>query len=110
MDPIPPGPENMWRGSHFSQVFIYSFMMATPIFSYLIDRFNRKVILSCGIFFWSAVTFSSSFIPQQGFQLLCLNSSIFPVQRDKMVFRHFHKPALQLGPSPCWPNWRDLQP
>lgn len=40
-------------------------MVAAPIFGYLGDRFNRKVILSCGIFFWSAVTFSSSFIPQQ---------------------------------------------
>lgn len=46
-------------------VFICSFMVAAPIFGYLGDRFNRKVILSCGIFFWSAVTFSSSFIPQQ---------------------------------------------
>ena len=40
-------------------------MVAAPIFGYLGDRFNRKVILSCGIFFWSVVTFSSSFIPQQ---------------------------------------------
>lgn len=40
-------------------------MVAAPIFGYLGDRFNRKVILSCGIFFWSAVTFSSSFISQQ---------------------------------------------
>lgn len=46
-------------------VFICSFMVAAPVFGYLGDRFNRKVILSCGIFFWSAVTFSSSFIPQQ---------------------------------------------
>lgn len=45
--------------------FICSFMVAAPIFGYLGDRFNRRVILSCGIFFWSAVTFSSSFIPQQ---------------------------------------------
>jgi MFS family permease len=51
--------------SLLSTVFICSFMVAAPIFGYLGDRFNRKVILSCGIFFWSAVTFSSSFIPQQ---------------------------------------------
>lgn len=37
-------------------------MVAAPIFGYLGDRFNRKVILSCGIFFWSAVTLLSSFI------------------------------------------------
>ncbi|XP_013202745.1 protein spinster homolog 2 isoform X2 [Microtus ochrogaster] len=51
-------------------------MVAAPIFGYLGDRFNRKVILSCGIFFWSAVTFSSSFIPQQHFWLLVLSRGL----------------------------------
>lgn len=46
-------------------VFICSFMVAAPIFGYLGDRFNRKVILSCGIFFWSAVTLLSSFITKE---------------------------------------------
>ncbi|TNN64727.1 Protein spinster 2 [Liparis tanakae] len=45
--------------------FICSFMVAAPIFGYLGDRFNRKVILSCGIFFWSIVTLSSSFIGKE---------------------------------------------
>lgn len=40
-------------------------MVAAPIFGYLGDRFNRKVILSCGIFFWSIVTLSSSFISKE---------------------------------------------
>ncbi|KAM7333773.1 hypothetical protein ACRRTK_007093 [Alexandromys fortis] len=57
-------------------MFICSFMVAAPIFGYLGDRFNRKVILSCGIFFWSAVTFSSSFIPQQHFWLLVLSRGL----------------------------------
>lgn len=48
-----------------SAVFICSFMVAAPIFGYLGDRFNRKVILSCGIFFWSIVTLSSSFISKE---------------------------------------------
>lgn len=56
-------------------VFICSFMVAAPIFGYLGDRFNRKVILSCGIFFWSAVTFSSSFISQQVSLADCLPGS-----------------------------------
>ncbi|MEQ2187030.1 hypothetical protein GOODEAATRI_000372 [Goodea atripinnis] len=42
-----------------------SFMVAAPIFGYLGDRFNRKVILSCGIFFWSVVTLLSSFISKE---------------------------------------------
>ncbi|XP_063313490.1 sphingosine-1-phosphate transporter SPNS2 isoform X2 [Pelobates fuscus] len=57
-------------------VFICSFMVAAPIFGYLGDRFNRKVILSCGIFFWSIVTFSSSFIPKQYFWLLVLTRGL----------------------------------
>lgn len=40
-------------------------MVAAPIFGYLGDRFNRKVILSCGIFFWSIVTLLSSFISKE---------------------------------------------
>lgn len=51
--------------SFSSAVFICSFMVAAPIFGYLGDRFNRKVILSCGIFFWSVVTLSSSFIGKE---------------------------------------------
>ncbi|XP_063196871.1 sphingosine-1-phosphate transporter SPNS2-like isoform X3 [Chroicocephalus ridibundus] len=57
-------------------VFICSFMVAAPIFGYLGDRFNRKIILSCGIFFWSAVTFSSSFITEQYFWLLVLSRGL----------------------------------
>ncbi|XP_069470832.1 sphingosine-1-phosphate transporter SPNS2 isoform X1 [Ambystoma mexicanum] len=57
-------------------VFICSFMVAAPIFGYLGDRFNRKIILSCGIFFWSAVTFSSSFITKQYFWLLVLSRGL----------------------------------
>uniref|UniRef100_A0A8D2LPC5 Sphingolipid transporter 2 n=1 Tax=Varanus komodoensis TaxID=61221 RepID=A0A8D2LPC5_VARKO len=57
-------------------VFICSFMVAAPIFGYLGDRFNRKIILSCGIFFWSAVTFSSSFITEQYFWLFVLSRGL----------------------------------
>ncbi|XP_004716248.1 protein spinster homolog 2 [Echinops telfairi] len=65
------------RGAGLLQsVFICSFMVAAPIFGYLGDRFNRKVILSCGIFFWSAITFSSSFIPKQYFWLLVLSRGL----------------------------------
>ncbi|XP_045343232.1 protein spinster homolog 2 isoform X1 [Leopardus geoffroyi] len=65
------------RGAGLLQsVFICSFMVAAPIFGYLGDRFNRKVILSCGVFFWSAVTFSSSFVPRQHFWLLVLSRGL----------------------------------
>ncbi|KFQ57718.1 Protein spinster 3, partial [Pelecanus crispus] len=43
-------------------VFILCYMLAAPIFGYLGDRYNRKIILGAGIFFWSGVTLGSSFI------------------------------------------------
>ncbi|XP_042194656.1 protein spinster homolog 2 [Callorhinchus milii] len=57
-------------------VFIFSFMVATPIFGFLGDRFNRKFILSCGIFFWSAVTITSSFITKPNFWLLLFTRAL----------------------------------
>ncbi|XP_041656644.1 protein spinster homolog 2 isoform X1 [Cheilinus undulatus] len=59
-----------------STVFICSFMVAAPIFGYLGDRFNRKVILSCGIFFWSIVTLSSSFISKEYYWLFVLSRGL----------------------------------
>ncbi|KAJ6655766.1 hypothetical protein lerEdw1_004819 [Lerista edwardsae] len=35
-----------------------------PVFGYLGDRYNRKIILSAGIVLWSGVTLGSSFIPK----------------------------------------------
>uniref|UniRef100_A0A3Q4GZM9 SPNS lysolipid transporter 2, sphingosine-1-phosphate n=1 Tax=Neolamprologus brichardi TaxID=32507 RepID=A0A3Q4GZM9_NEOBR len=57
-------------------LFICSFMVAAPIFGYLGDRFNRKVILSCGIFFWSIVTLLSSFISKEYFWLFVLSRGL----------------------------------
>uniref|UniRef100_A0A3P8VTL3 SPNS lysolipid transporter 2, sphingosine-1-phosphate n=1 Tax=Cynoglossus semilaevis TaxID=244447 RepID=A0A3P8VTL3_CYNSE len=57
-------------------VFICSFMVAAPIFGYLGDRFNRKVILSCGIFFWSIVTLSSSFIGKEYYWLFVISRGL----------------------------------
>lgn len=57
-------------------VFICSFMVAAPIFGYLGDRFNRKVILSCGIFFWSIVTLFSSFIGKEYYWLFVLSRGL----------------------------------
>ncbi|XP_077403094.1 sphingosine-1-phosphate transporter SPNS2 isoform X1 [Vanacampus margaritifer] len=57
-------------------VFICSFMVAAPIFGYLGDRFNRKAILSCGIFFWSTVTLLSSFISNKDYWLFVLSRGL----------------------------------
>ncbi|NXX37797.1 SPNS3 protein, partial [Tricholaema leucomelas] len=45
-------------------VFVLCYMLAAPIFGYLGDRYDRKIILGAGIFFWSAVTLGSSFLTE----------------------------------------------
>ncbi|XP_035756541.1 protein spinster homolog 3 isoform X3 [Egretta garzetta] len=45
-------------------VFIVCYMVAAPVFGYLSDRYNRKIILGAGIFFWSGVTLGSSFVSE----------------------------------------------
>ena len=43
--------------------FIGGYMVFSPVFGYLGDRFNRKMLMTCGILFWSLITLASSFIP-----------------------------------------------
>nr|XP_056720969.1 protein spinster homolog 3-like [Euleptes europaea] len=44
--------------------FILCFLFSAPLFGYLGDRYNRKIILSAGILLWSGVTLGSSFIAE----------------------------------------------
>ncbi|XP_041038124.1 protein spinster homolog 1 isoform X2 [Carcharodon carcharias] len=57
-------------------VFICSYMVLAPVFGYLGDRYNRKWIMSSGIFFWSAITLLSSFVPQQCFWALLFTRAL----------------------------------
>ena len=43
--------------------FICTYMVFSPIFGYLGDRYTRKYIMAGGIFLWSGFTLSASFIP-----------------------------------------------
>jgi len=52
--------------------FIVSYMILSPIFGYLGDRFNRKLIMGWGILFWSFVTLAASFVPTEKFWLFLL--------------------------------------
>lgn len=45
--------------------FIISYMLLSPIFGYLGDRYNRKIIMAVGIGFWSLVTLAGSFVPAE---------------------------------------------
>ncbi|XP_067269345.1 protein spinster homolog 1 isoform X1 [Pseudorasbora parva] len=57
-------------------VFICSYMFLAPVFGYLGDRYNRKLIMSVGIFFWCLVTLASSFIGKDHFWALLLTRGL----------------------------------
>ena len=45
----------------FQTVFVIFYMMFAPLFGYLGDRYNRKIILCIGLTIWSFATFAGSF-------------------------------------------------
>ncbi|XP_042647788.1 protein spinster homolog 3 isoform X5 [Tyto alba] len=57
-------------------VFISCYMLTAPIFGYLGDRYNRKIILGAGIFFWSGVTLGSSFISELYYWIFFLSRGL----------------------------------
>ncbi|KAF2357837.1 Major facilitator superfamily [Trinorchestia longiramus] len=44
-------------------VFVLVYMVVAPIYGYLGDRFNRRYLMSFGVFFWSLTTLVGSFMP-----------------------------------------------
>ncbi|XP_020501365.1 protein spinster homolog 1 isoform X1 [Labrus bergylta] len=60
-------------------VFICSYMFLAPVFGYLGDRYNRKIIMSVGITFWSLVTLASSYTPKEHFWALLLTRGLVGV-------------------------------
>ncbi|XP_073697927.1 protein spinster homolog 1 [Garra rufa] len=60
-------------------VFICSYMILAPLFGYLGDRYNRKLIMCVGIFFWSLVTLASSFVGKDHFWALLLTRGLVGV-------------------------------
>ena len=52
--------------------FICSYMILSPIFGYMGDRYSRKAIMTVGIFFWSAVTLGGSFVTKDQFELFII--------------------------------------
>ncbi|KOC63820.1 Protein spinster [Habropoda laboriosa] len=52
--------------------FILSYMVFAPLFGYLGDRYNRKILMSCGVFLWCLTTFIGSFM-KAGLQFIIYN-------------------------------------
>ncbi|PIK46631.1 hypothetical protein BSL78_16496 [Apostichopus japonicus] len=53
-------------------VFIIGYMITSPIFGFLGDRYSRKVIIAFGITAWSGLTLAGSFVPDDKFWLFIL--------------------------------------
>ncbi|KAL4658363.1 hypothetical protein GN956_G3076 [Arapaima gigas] len=66
-------------GTAFCPVFICSYMFLAPIFGYLGDRYNRKLIMCGGITFWTLVTLASSYTPKEFFWALLLTRGLVGV-------------------------------
>lgn len=49
--------------------FILSYMVFAPVFGYLGDRYNRKLIMSSGVFLWCLTTFVGSYMKSFGWFL-----------------------------------------
>ncbi|XP_012225407.1 protein spinster isoform X2 [Linepithema humile] len=49
--------------------FILSYMVFAPLFGYLGDRYNRKYIMSSGVFLWCLTTFIGSYMNTYGWFL-----------------------------------------
>lgn len=56
--------------------FILSYMIFSPVFGYLGDRYNRKVLMSVGILFWSGITLGSSFTTKTYWSFLLMRSLV----------------------------------
>uniref|UniRef100_A0A8C9TB68 SPNS lysolipid transporter 3, sphingosine-1-phosphate (putative) n=1 Tax=Scleropages formosus TaxID=113540 RepID=A0A8C9TB68_SCLFO len=57
-------------------VFICSFMLLAPVFGYLGDRYNRKIIMVAGLCIWTFTTLGSSFITQSNFWVFILTRAL----------------------------------
>ncbi|NWT05235.1 SPNS3 protein, partial [Mionectes macconnelli] len=57
-------------------VFTMCYMLAAPIFGYLGDHYNRKILLGAGILFWSGVTLGSSFLTESYYGIFALSRGL----------------------------------
>ncbi|TRY99311.1 hypothetical protein DNTS_003999 [Danionella cerebrum] len=57
-------------------VFICSFMFLAPVFGYLGDRYDRKIIMLAGLFMWIVTTLGSSFVQKSHFWILVMTRAL----------------------------------
>jgi len=57
--------------------FIVAYMLFSLVFGYIGDRFNRTVVISAGIFVWSAVMLFSSFVGPSVSEIYCVLFTVY---------------------------------
>ncbi|KAG1926499.1 protein spinster homolog 3-like [Pimephales promelas] len=57
-------------------VFICSFMLLAPVFGYLGDRYNRKLLMIAGLIVWIVTSLGSSFVKDTHFWILVLTRAL----------------------------------
>lgn len=50
------------KGGLLQTAFVVTYMLFAPLFGYLGDRYNRKIIMAFGVFLWSLTTMAGSFM------------------------------------------------
>ncbi|XP_050531599.1 protein spinster isoform X2 [Daktulosphaira vitifoliae] len=50
------------KGGLLQTVFVISYMIFAPVFGYMGDRYNRRLIMAFGVFLWSLTTLIGSFM------------------------------------------------
>lgn len=60
-------------------VFICSFMFLAPVFGYLGDRYDRKLIMIAGLTVWIVTTLGSSFVKKSVQYKVFMGNSGIPV-------------------------------
>ncbi|CAD5111645.1 DgyrCDS933 [Dimorphilus gyrociliatus] len=56
--------------------FVISYMIFSPIFGFLGDRYNRKALMIVGIGFWSVITLVSSFVTKNYWTFLLMRALV----------------------------------
>ncbi|XP_060077281.1 protein spinster homolog 1-like [Ylistrum balloti] len=66
-------------------VFVVTYMIFSPVFGYLGDRYPRKYLMAGGILFWSGVTLTGSFIDKNHFWVFLMLRALVGVGEASYV-------------------------
>ncbi|GMR48456.1 hypothetical protein PMAYCL1PPCAC_18651, partial [Pristionchus mayeri] len=64
-------------GGLLQTIFITALAIGSPLFGYLGDRYNRKLLIVVGLLIWTGSVFGSSFIPDTSFVAFMIMRGLF---------------------------------